>query len=386
MESFADLSASFPILSAFLAIKPHEGIRLDGSSVSACTSPRLARRLKHYCADSSTDEIIANNCQWAEGQIGEPRFQFVYLMLPTPCNQRCEGCFMGQDKSKLPGALSGPYISDSNLQELLEFAVDHGAEAIVYGGGGELFAWEGAFRLIETITSYGLGMVIFTNGTLLSQRDIAQLAAMEVVLIVSLRDTVEAYHNAVVGYPGFRRTLSSIEACLAEGFHLDNRLAAEIPVTRSNERRVLDHFIPVMRTLGIVPLVEEYIQTSTSPEEQHNAHTFRRARAFFREASERDAQLGVQWPPQFGQRILAEPQCRRAQYSFAVFPNGDVLDCPSHFLCYGNMQERPLREIIYSEEFRQAMLGFKLCACSSFFTESDSQIPQDLPDYLEALR
>lgn len=293
---------------------------------------------------------------------------------------------MGKDKGHLPPHLSGPFFSRRELEDVLVFLRKHEAKAVVYGGGGELFTWPGAYDFVKTINDFGLRAVIFTNGSLLTRERIAWLNSMGVVLIVSLRDTVEAHHNAAVGGPHFQDTLACLEAALEEGFQYDQRLAVEIPVTRNNELRVLNDFLPVMRALGIFPMAEEYIQISTSPSERRECHTFSQSRAFFQQASKQDSQLGLSWIPEHGQRIVGQPQCKRPLYSFALFPNGDVMDCPSHSVCYGNFRESSLDHILLSEAFRKQLLGFQLCACSVFYTDAKCQVPNNLPDYLEVLR
>lgn len=293
---------------------------------------------------------------------------------------------MGKDKGKLPDHLSGPFFSKEELTKILLFLKKHKAKAVVYGGGGELFTWDGAFDFIETVMALGLKMVIFTNGTLLSRQDVAHLNSLEVVLIVSLRDTIEAHHNAKVNADHFKATLSTIENALSIGFQNDERLAIEIPLTKDNEERVIKDFLPAMRSLHIVPMIEEYIQISTSNKERSFCHDFIQSRVFFENASQKDSEWGISWAPVFGQRMVAQPQCRRPLYSFALFPSGDVMDCPSHSTCYGNFRERPLEEILYSSEFKNAILDFNLCSCSVFYTHDQSEIPGSLPDYLEALR
>lgn len=381
-----ELSKSFPHLRRVLRRTDSHGIAICSPQPESQTwhAPGPSG-LKHYYVDSSTLRIMQHNRLWAHGRVSAPAFQFVYLMLPTPCNQRCNGCFMGQDKGRLPPHLSGPYFSPQELAEIFVFAREHGAEALVYGGGGELFTWDGAFDLIETANRFGLRMVIFTNGTLLSGDDVARLNELGVVLIVSLRDTVESHHNAAIGCNRFAATLSTLDNALAEGFDRDNRLAVEIPVTQHNERRVLDDFIPAMRALRIVPLAEEYIQICTSDDEKRLCHNFTQSRAFFEEAARRDTAMGYPWKPEYGQRIIAQPQCMRPLYSFAVFPSGDVMDCPSHSTRYGNMRQLPLHQIMYSDTFKRSLLSFQLCACSVFYTETDSTVPAGLPDYLDVL-
>lgn len=377
----------FPRLYSVLSDHPRFGVAFAGvKAMGFRASHSQPPLLKHYYAEGVIQSIIENNLRWARGEAEQLQFQFAYLMLPTPCNLKCRGCFMGKDKGRLPSHLSGPYYSEHEIHGILSFLVEHGAKAVAYAGGGELFAWNGAMDLVETIHSYGLRFVTFTNGTLLSRDDIGRLNDLGAVLMVSLRDTAEALHNAFVGCDAFRRTLSTIDAALEEGFHLDNRLAVEIPATKANTERILSDFVPAMRALGIIPMVEEFIQISTSDDERTSCHDFAQARDFFERLSQIDARHGIVWQPEFGQRMMAQPKCRRPLYSFAVFPSGGVMDCPSHSVRYGNFKEQPLRDIFHSEGFRLALRRFDICACSVFYTKHDEEIPEVLPEYLEALR
>lgn len=373
----------FRQIQPYLVHRKDLGLAFCGSHVESLTDVSCPSGLKYYAADPTTTAIIDHNLKWAIGERAKPAFQFAYLMLPTLCNQACRGCFMGQDKRLLPGRLKGSHFDPTELDSILSFLREHSAKAVVYGGGGELFTWSGAFSLIRQIVDNGLAMVIFTNGVLLRKDDVDRLNDLGVSLIVSMRDTVEAYHDSAVGRKGFRATLETIDNALAAGFQEDQRLAVEIPVTTDNDERVINDFLPVMRALGIVPLIEEYIQLSTSAEEKRLCHSFAHSRRFFERACEMDRSLGFRWKPEFGQRIIAQPRCRRPLYSFAVFPSRDVVDCPSHTTCYGNLHQATLSDIIYSDRFRQALLAYQLCPCSVFYTPEQAAIPPDLPDQLE---
>ena len=92
-------------LKDYIQYDPCLGVIVSGSKVTVPVSAPV-RSLKYYSITSETDAIIAHNLEWARTGDGRPRFQFAYIMLPTPCNQRCAGCFMGQDKGRLPTALS----------------------------------------------------------------------------------------------------------------------------------------------------------------------------------------------------------------------------------------------------------------------------------------
>ncbi|MFA5022077.1 MAG: radical SAM protein [Patescibacteria group bacterium] len=358
------------------------GTVISGSGIkqSEC---QVAKKLKYYSSDSTTAKIIKHNRQWAETGVGSPRFQFIYLMVPCGCNQKCRGCFMGQDKSRLPQELDGPFYADKELADICSFAKKHGALAAVHAGGGELFTWSGALDYIKFIKRQGLSMMIFTNGTLIDRAMMRRLNELEVALTISMRDPAEKWHNEIVGTGGFKASLNAIELAMTEGLHLDNRLCVEMPVTINNEDRVINDLLPVLRALGVVPMIEEYILTKTSAEENQCSHSFTQAREFFRRLARKDAELGINWWPEFGQRMIVEPKCQRPLFSFTVFPNGEVVDCPTNIVSYGNFRKLPLPEIIYSDLFRKTLANYQLCPCSKFYTDGDADIPVGLPDYLK---
>ena len=377
---------NFPRLETVLEDSP-SGISIVGRKFIPETEQpkRPIPLLKHYMVDDSVQEVVEHNLRWANGDEEKPQFRFAYVMLPTSCNQRCMGCFTGQDKSRLQAGLDGEIYSDPTIEGVIGFLKDHGTDAVVYGGGGELFTWKGAFDYIDRITDSGLGMVIFTNGSLLQEQDVKQLASKDVSLIISLRDTLEAEHNQAVKVNGFRRTLRALDYALQNGMHEQNRLAVEIPVTRNNEERVIYDFIPAMRSLGVIPFPEEYIQIMTSEEERRVCHDFREARTFFTKMAEVDRRFGYYHTPVFGQRMHAQPKCERPLYSFAIYPSGAVMDCPSHSINYGNFLETSLSEVVYTG-FRDKIRNFQLCPCSVFYTPTDKEIPAELPKHLEVFR
>ena len=343
--------------------------------------------LKHYMVGPEIEGTIKHNLRWAREKVGKPKFKFAYVMLPTSCNQKCPSCFTGKDKGKLPGLLNGPFYSWEILDNILSFLKEHGAEALVYAGGGELFTWKGANEFIRHVLSSGLGMVLFTNGTLLDKNTVKWLSEKDVSLIVSIRDIDEGEHNRLVGAENYAKAMQTIGWARECGMHKDNRVAVEIPVTKLNQERVLNIFIPLMRSLGVIPMVEEFIQIMANGNEQKICHTFTQAREFFIKAREVDRSLGFEWETEFGQRIIAQSMCKRPLYSFAVYPSGDVTDCPSHSRNYGNMYRNPhgLPGVLYSSEFRNALLNFELCACSVFYSNKEDVLPQ-LPDYLKVFK
>lgn len=334
--------------------------------------------LQYYYHDNSTKKIIEHNLQWAMGNRNKPKFQFIYLLLPTLCNQRCVGCFTGQDTKNIPKHLKGSFLKKEELDNILNFAVNHSVNAIVYGGSGELFTWNGAIELIRNINSHGLKFVVFTNGVLITKRQLRILNDLKTNIIISIRDTNEINHNKLVGKNNFTRVLKTIDYALELGFNYDNRLAVEIPATNENEGRILGDLLPSLRKLKIVPMIEEYLQYNIKDRDKCSAHNFTESRQFFKKLYQKDRNLGNIWKPELGTRILGQPKCQRPLYSFTIFPNRDISDCPAGFKTYGNMNKQLIENIIYSDKFKKDIIRFNFCACSVFYSRKDSDIPENL--------
>lgn len=319
--------------------------------------------LKYY-TDSAQD-YIDHNQRFLKGKETSPWFKFVYISLPTSCNLQCQGCFTGKDKSRLPWELDGPFYSDRKITEVLSFLKKHNTKAVAYPGGGELFSWNGAFDYIERVTSEGLGMIIFSNGTLLSQQNLEVISSKDISLILSFRDTYERGHDSKTKTKGsFRKTLRSLINAIDLGMADLGKLAAEIPVTKDNSERVLYDFIPAMRHLGVVPLAEMFITTLASDTEKQEALGFNEVNTFFEQAQEIDAKIGYKYTLQNGTRMLSQPKCERVKYSFIIFPSGAIRACPLDSREYGNIYDQPLDKIMTFENLSPVLNSSGNCACS----------------------
>ncbi len=363
LETFSDINI-------FLKETQEKGLIISSRKFipQESLSLRPCPLLKNYLVDDSIDSLIQHNLEWANTKREKPIFKFAYLMLPTICNQKCIGCFTGKDKGKLHSKLSGDFYTDNTIKDITSFLKDHGANTLVYAGGGELFTWEKSFDYINQIIDSGLSMVIFTNGSLLSENDIKWLSEKDISLIFSFRDTTELDHDIITkSKNGFRKTLQALDYALKYGINKENRLAAEIPVTKYNQERVLYDFIPAMRTLGIIPMIEEFILKEIFPD-SNLYHDFTDAREFFIRMSELDRRFGYDFKPVDGQRMLAQPKCKRPLYSFTIYPSGDVTDCPSNGVNYGNFYKTSLKDIVYSSRFKESLRQHQYCHCSVFYT------------------
>ncbi len=375
-------------------VEPEQGLRIVGRHLIPA-EPMPERPLpalrEDYLSAVEAEAVKQHNLRWANGLEEKPKLLLAWLMLPTRCNQWCRGCYAGNDKKKTNSILP-QFYSEAKLKEMLDSLRRHGARTIGYAGLGELFTMRrphlaiNAREYIERIIGAGFNMLIFTNGTLLSVDDIEWLAKRPISLIFSLRDIVESEHNGIVRFNGFRKTLRALELALRAGLHKANRIGVEIPVIHGNMERVLNDFIPAMRHLGIIPYAEQYMQVCTSSEEKKMGLSFAEAREFFRRAQAIERRFGYVHAPCFAQRMVSQDKCIRPVFSVTIYPNGAVTPCPGNSEKLGNIYDVSLDEILNSDKYREWVKRFELCACSVFYTESDKEIPPNMPQFLEEFK
>lgn len=342
-----------------------------------------------YLSAMDADEVQAHNLRYAKGLEKEPRLLLSWLMLPIRCNQNCHGCYAGKDRARMNYRLPKVY-SQEQLAETFASLKRFGVQTLGYAGMGELFTMQKPFspmnwrEYVDLVLSAGFKMLIFTNGTLLTKEDVEWLAERPISLIFSWRDTHEVGHDQIVRTRNsFQKSVRALKFALELGTHQDNRIGVEIPVVRDNLDRVLYDFIPAMRHIGVIPYAEMFMHVYTTPEEKKVGLDFAEARDFFRRAQEVEKKLGYVHAPCFGQRMISQKPCGRPSFSVTIHPDGLVTPCPGSSVELGNLSDGSLDDILLSQEYQKWQRDFKLCACSTFYTEDNKQIPSDLPSFLK---
>ncbi len=337
-------------------------------------STREVPYVKHFSLEG-INGVVEHNMRWAKGIKSSPIFRFAYLSLPTPCNLSCEECFVGK-KDGIKPPPHGTYLPEEKPKEIIRFLSQHDGQSIVYCGEGELFLWDKATEFIRYVTDHGMGLTIFTNGTVITKEQIDFLSEREVSLIFSFKDTVSTYHDLRVRKKGaFGKLIDSFGYALEKGLNKDHRLGAEIIVTNENSQRILDDFIPLMRKIDVIPYVEEPIPPQNLCLVYKDGvairslyHDSDQCRTFFEKAKRIDEQFGYKYLISEGTRILAQPSCSKHLIGFSISTDGTVSDCPVHNAIFGNLNTNSVEEIMCSEKTKEKFLGGNHKPCSVCYT------------------
>lgn len=154
-----------------------------------------------------------------------PRLACCVWELTLRCNLRCLHCGATAGQAR-PDELS----TAEALRAADELAALPAGEVTLMGG--ELFLRPDWLAAAERLRTGGVGLVIFTNGTLLSPERIAQLRGLAPRTVgTSLDGGSAAVHDAMRGAPGaFERTLAAIADLQAAGL----RVSVITTLTRRN--------------------------------------------------------------------------------------------------------------------------------------------------------
>ncbi|MBN1953650.1 MAG: radical SAM protein [Anaerolineae bacterium] len=154
-----------------------------------------------------------------------PPLQCCVWELTLRCNLRCRHCGATAGRAR-PDELS----TTEALRIADELAALPADEVTLMGG--ELFLRPDWYAVAERLRTGGVGLVVFTNATLLNAERIAQLRALEPRTIgTSLDGGCAAVHDDIRGRAGaFARTVAALDALPAAGL----RVAVITTLTRRN--------------------------------------------------------------------------------------------------------------------------------------------------------
>lgn len=262
------------------------------------------------------------------------------LEFTKKCNLRCVYCY-----SRAGEALENE-LRLEELKSVIAQAKDLGASKIVLLGGGEPLMYHGIREIVEYIASLGLQQVLFTNGTLISEKLARFFFENKVSVVVksnSLKPEVQDILAGVSGtFQNIRRGLKHLQAA---GYPADGlMLGVQTVICRQNIEE-----LPAMwrwaREEGFVPYFEMLTHQGRAAENAFLNVTLSEVRGVFEQLEAMDKeQFGIQWQ---ARPTIAAFSCKRHLYSCLVTSQGDVQPCTGVDIPIGNVRRKLLKEILH---------------------------------------
>jgi MoaA/NifB/PqqE/SkfB family radical SAM enzyme len=151
------------------------------------------------------------------------------LELSRKCNMRCIYCY----------ASAGEKLDDeltfSEIEDVLQQAIALGAKRIIILGGGEPLLYPEVMEIMRILHAQGIGMDLFTNGTLITRSMAEAFMEMGVHPVVKMNSRREEVQDFLADMPGtFRRIQQGMAHLAAAGYP---RPTAQLAYRRSSAGR-----------------------------------------------------------------------------------------------------------------------------------------------------
>jgi radical SAM protein with 4Fe4S-binding SPASM domain len=161
-----------------------------------------------WLASTESEHVLRGRLQGmvrqrvAETESARGKLQTIYLFLTRKCNLACQHCYI-----EGVGPARDKDFDLAAIRRLIERALPYGLKKVKVSGG-EPFVRRDVLEILRFLDQHGLEIVLETNGTLLAEDTIEQLAALQSFSIfISLDHLQEKQHDEFRGAPGsFRRT------------------------------------------------------------------------------------------------------------------------------------------------------------------------------------
>ena len=265
----------------------------------------------------------------------------IELEMTRACNLRCVYCYAEA------GEADANELSFREIAQAVRQAVELGARKVVLLGGGEPFLYSRLPELIGLVAGLGVGVEVFTNGTMIGADDARLLYRHNVSVVVKRNTADPAVQDELAGAPGtFRRIEEGLEALLAAGYpDATHGLGVQTVICRPNLLEVPDLW-RWARSRGILPYFECMTMQGRAVRAQGLGVSVEELRQVFHTLCRIDREeFGVEWTPH---PPLVGSRCARHLYSILVKANGDIYPCVGVAIPVGNTRRDRLGDIIRS--------------------------------------
>ncbi len=264
----------------------------------------------------------------------------IELEFTKKCNLKCLYCYASAGEP-LESELSLAELKSAILQ-----AKELGAKKIILLGGGEPLLFYGLTEIVNYIHSLGLKQVLFTNGTLITEKIACFLFDKTVSVIVKGNSLKASVQDELAGVDGaFKKIRNGLQHLMNAGYPSKNaKLGIQTVICRQNIEE-----IPAIwewaRENCIIPYFEMLTYQGRAKEniEQLMVSTYNIKKAFKHLETIDKERFSINWEPH---PTIAAFSCKRHLYSCLVNSQGYINPCSGIDIAIGNIKDRSLKDII----------------------------------------
>jgi len=264
------------------------------------------------------------------------------------CNFNCPYCYLNiRPKDEL---------SSDEIRDLILQARELGVRRIIILGG-EPMIYPRILEKIHFIHNYGMDVEIFTNGSNMTAENAAELASLDVKVVLKMNTQNANVQNRLCGLNDADRIIREAFRHLTEaGYGLGGKPMAVSSVISSENIDELPGMWRWLRDQKIDPYFEMITPQGSAVENDWLYVTPKQVETLFHQLAEIDlAEYCREWKPQ---PPLAGDICLRHQFSCYVNAFGDIMPCVGVTLPVGNIREARLADILRNSEVMQDLKNY----------------------------
>lgn len=276
------------------------------------------------------------------------------IELLTRCNLRCEHCYIPEH--------TGPGLSYEQITSILDQLHEMGTLYLLLTGG-EIFLRPDILDIVRYARRKGFSVTLFSNATLATEEQIAELKELHIAqfscTVFSMNPEV---HDAITGVKGsLEKTLRTMALVKKYGIPGDVKNVI-MKRNLADWKGVHDYSLENGFSHVAPPNVMPRINGDLTPTEL--GLDYEESKAIRKEQDER----GMKENPQIGWNE-EDYICTLIHNSIFVDCNGDLYPCNTFYYKFGNILEKPLRELWNKTEAHKYLLSLRkkdfpdCCAC-----------------------
>lgn len=335
--------------------------------------------IPNYSNEDFLEKVRKHNLKVAKTGKGKFHYNAVFIdlnavkELPSGekigicCNFNCPGCFKTSEKRY---CLTDRLNLDK-IKEIMKFAKERGAKAVVYAGLGEPMLDQDFWKALDFAHEQNLWTIVFTNGTLITKDNAKILFKKKTVVIAKLNTLNQDKQDSMVGgiKDAGKKMLKGIKHLLNAGFKAP-RLCIDSYISKENSEDLKD-VLRFCRKNNIFPYFESFITKGLDEKNYKNKILAQDEldKLFISLQKIDEEEFGVKTELKRGMRVYGQNPCLKYWTMFSVRANGDVALCVSDNEIIGNIKKNPLEKILVANN-KKILNRYKFsCNCSITVSE-----------------
>lgn len=262
-------------------------------------------------------------------KIGKPRPLHAILQITKKCNHKCKYCTIWKSTTK----------EELSTERILELIKDISKTGVCYLSitGGEPLLRNDVFKIAQEIKKFGIQSILNSNGTLITNKEIAEKITAHFDCINISLDGTEKIHDSICRIKGaYKKALKGIK--LLKNIKSKSRIGIYTVVSEKNVNDIEKLIKNIRSEVDFIMLQPEYNRFTKRT--YYNQKFIEKWLKLSKKGLVNNSKFYIKG---CSRKIKV---CDAGKLFFQIDPYGNVYSCPTKIQKLGNVNEGTLKEIL----------------------------------------